>query len=270
MTYDAREISEQSGAPVELYEFYLGNEVWYYTSAEQDVVVDSNTYLSEPIVRTQVALSVEEPRNTLTLTVRRNFPVADLFRVYPPQEAVGVIVKRYHRSDAEVGTLWVGRVLNVSWGNTSTATMKCEPASISTNRNGLGRYYQIPCPFALYGNDCGVDRTAFDFSTTVAAISGLTVQVAAVGTHPYAGGYIERGNGDSPPLYERRLIVSVSGTTLTLNRPFSEIAISDPVTLYAGCDHSISTCDTVFNNKLNYGGFTHMPKKNPFDGPPVY
>jgi uncharacterized phage protein (TIGR02218 family) len=270
MAFDTIERSEQSAAPVELYEFYLGDSTWFYTSAEQDVVVGGNTYLSDPISRTQVALSVEEARNAIQLTVRRNNPVADLFRVYPPQESVSLIMKRYHRGDAEVGTLWVGRVLSVAWNNTATAIMNCEPASISTNRNGLGRYYQVPCPFALYGSDCTVNRATHAYAATVASFTGATVTLGAIDGAPYPGGYVERANGDSPPLYERRLITSVAGAVLTLNRPFSELAISDALTLYPGCDHTITTCDTTFNNKLNYGGFPHMPKKNPFDGPPVY
>jgi uncharacterized phage protein (TIGR02218 family) len=272
MTYLAHEESEQQGAPVELYEFITEDTTYRYTSAEVDVIYASNTYTSEAIYRTPLALSVETVRNALTLTLRRNNDVTDLFRISPPDNPVGLIVKRFHRGDSEVATVWVGRVLNVSWQDTSGAQMQCEPASISMNRNGLGRYYQVPCPYALYNaDDCKVDRAAFTHATTVTAISGLTVTVASKhSTHPYPGGFIEFTTG-APPITERRLITAVSGNVFTLSRRFSDaLIVTSAVSLLAGCDHTMATCNGVFNNKLNYGGFIAMPKKNPFAGTPVF
>jgi len=272
MTYVEREISEQSGAPVEVYEFYAEAFTYRYTSAESDVLLDGNTYTSEPIERTDIALSVEEPRNALTLRMRRNNPIADMFRVSPPDKPIGVIVRRFHRDDTEIAVAWVGRVLNVTWANTTTATVQCEPASVSANRNGLGRYYQIPCPYALFNpNDCKVDRAAFEYPTTVAAVSGLALTTAAKhSTLPYPGGFIEFADG-TPPVTERRLIVAVSGLVFTLSRPFSAaMTAGKSVVLLPGCDHTMATCDGVFANRLNYGGFIGMPTKNPFTGAPVY
>jgi uncharacterized phage protein (TIGR02218 family) len=272
MTYLTYETSEQSGAPVELYEFYTENATLRYTSAEVDVVYGGNTYTSDTIRRSSVELSIETPRNALQLTMARNHPIADLFRIAPPDEPIGLIVKRFHRGDSEVGVLWVGRVLNVQWQDTATALVLCEPASISANRNGLGRYYQIPCPYALYNpNDCKVDRTAFEHDTTVTAIAGLTVTVASKNSaHPYPGGFIEFVTG-SPSIAERRLITEASGLVFTVTRRFSSaLVVGAAVTLLPGCDHTITTCNGVFSNKLNYGGFVAMPKKNPFTGAPVY
>lgn len=275
MTFDIYERSEQDGAPVELYEFYHGNVVYRYTSSESDVIVDTESYVSDPIRRSAIAISIEQPRNAIRLDVRRNHPVAELFRVAPPMEPVGLIVKRYHRGDSDIGVVWVGRVLNASWQKTSTAQLNCEPASISVNRNGLGRYYQVPCPYALFNpNDCKVDKSLYAHATTISVISGLTITVGSVGSVPYPGGYVEWASPDSPdspPVYQRRLITGRSGLVLTLNRAFSpDVVVTDAVTLYPGCDHKMSTCDVTFGNKLNYGGFMHMPKKNPFSGPPVY
>jgi uncharacterized phage protein (TIGR02218 family) len=269
MTFETYELSEQAGAPVEIYEFFHGTTVYRYTSAEADVSVDGETYTSEPIRRTSIALSVEQPRNAIKLDVRRNLPVAELFRIAPPLEPIGLIVKRYHRGDTDVGTSWVGRVLNCGWNDTTVAQLICEPASISVNRMGLGRYYQVPCPYALFNpNDCKVDKASFAHATTIDAISGRELTVDSLGAHPYPGGWVEWASGG---VYERRLIVSRSALVLTLARAFSSsVAVSDAVTVYPGCDHTIQTCNDVFANKLNYGGFIGMPKKNPFDGPPVY
>lgn len=277
MTYDTYELSEQSGDPIELYEFFVGgtSTIHRYTSAEEDVTWEGNVFASTPIRRTAIAISIEQPRNALRITVPRNNAVADLFRRYSPREPVGLIVRRYHRDDSDVGVVWVGRVLNCKWMSTSTAEMNCEPVSISLNRLGLARVIQVPCPYAWAhdpaGIGCGVDRTTFDHATTIDSISGVTLVVDSVASLPYPGGWVEWNDGNSPATYERRLIVAASGTTLTLVRPFSNLVlVNDAVTLFPGCDHTAETCDSVYGNILNYGGFLFMPEKNPFDGAPVY
>lgn len=273
MSFDALETSEQGGEPVELYEFHYAGEVFMYTSAESNVEIGTDVYESEAIRRGPIAIAVDQPRNSLRLEVRRNFPIAELFRIAPPTEPVGLVLKRMHRSDGNTAVGWVGRVLNCSWSDTSTAELNCEPASISLKRNGLGRYYQVPCPFALFNpDDCKVDKTSFAHATTITAIDGLEVSVASVGSHPYPGGWAEWVDPTSASSNtERRLIVSRSSLVLTLSRPFSSaVSVTDSLTLYPGCDHSIQTCDQVYSNKVNYGGFPHFPRKNPFTGTPVY
>jgi len=272
MSFDALETSEQSGAPVELYEFHYAGEVYMYTSAESDQVIGTDVYTSEAIRRGPIAIAVDQPRNSLRLDVRRNFPIAELFRIAPPTEPVGLIVKRFHRGDGNVAVGWVGRVLNCAWSDTSTAELNCEPASISLKRNGLGRYYQVPCPYALFNvDDCKVDKSLYAHATTITAIDGLEINVASVGSHPYPGGWVEWVDPSSSSNIERRLITARSSLILTLSRAFSSaVSVTDAVTLYPGCDHSIQTCDTVYGNKLNYGGFPHFPRKNPFAGTAVY
>lgn len=279
MTYDATERSVQSGAPVELYEFArttvdlstpcmpitTTTVLYRYTSADADVNFESNDWTATPIQRSAVEATREMNRNNLTLTVPRNFEIADLFRVSPPSDVILLTVYRYHRDDANKVVLWMGRVLNCEWGD-GLARLTCEPVATSMRRPGLRRLYQKQCPHVLYA--CGVDRTAFDHATTVSAISGSTLTVASLGAHPYAGGFVEWT--PSAGAVERRFIRSFSGTDLVLSRPFDGLAVSDDVTVYPGCDHTMATCDTVFNNLPNYGGFPFVPTKNPFGGNPVY
>jgi hypothetical protein len=48
------------------------------------------------------------------------------------------------------------------------------------------------------------------------------------------------------------------------------LAIGDEVTVSPGCAHTQAVCNDVYSNGENYGGFPFMPRKNPFDGTPVY
>jgi hypothetical protein len=63
---------------------------------------------------------------------------------------------------------------------------------------------------------------------------------------------------------DRRLILSSSGDVLTLLLPFTSSPLGSTVIVFAGCDHTIATCKSKFNNVVNYGGFAFVPTKNIF------
>lgn len=272
MSYDSRESSTHDGAPVELYEFTRGTTVSRFTSAAKDVVLGDLTYLAEPLRRSRIEATRERTRSALKITCRRDFPIAELFRVSPPSEVIAFVLKRFHRGDAEVKAIWVGRVLNCLWGDGSaTAELNVEPASTSLKRNGLTRSYQRNCPHVLYSqgtNQCGVDRAAHSTVTTVTAIDRSKLTVAALGAKPWPGGFVEWDSGDGH--LERRFIVAASGLELTLTWPFQGIAIGASVTASPGCDQTRGTCANTYDNLDAHGGFPFTPGKNPFGNNPVY
>lgn len=269
MSYDGNELSVQSGAALELYDFAQGPVEWHYTSAELLALnIDGVDYTSAPIERSEIESTTERARNALKLTVPRTFPIAELFRVAPPSEVISVTLRRIHRADAEgsptdVIPVWMGRVLSCSFSG-GKASLQCEPISISLARTGLHRLFQIPCPYVLYGAGCNLNKASFAHATTVdGAPSGNLLTVASTdGAYSYSGGFVEWINDDG--ITERRFIEAQAGEALTLMNPFAGIAASDAVTIYPGCDHSMTTCNDVFNNALNHGGFAYFPPDNPF------
>lgn len=276
MSYDTEELSVQDGAPVELYDFSQGPSEWHYTSAELiALTVDGTTYTSAPIERTSIESTPENARNALKLTVPRNFPVAELFRVAPPSEVIDLTVRRIHRADAEgspqdLVVAWIGRVLSCEFSG-AKATLQCEPISVSLAHTGLRRVFQVGCPHVLYGAGCTLSKTDFDHATTVVSIDGNVLEIASSdGAYSYSGGFVEWVNDDG--VTERRFIEtavvgdgSPARMELTLMQPFAGIAVSDAITIYPGCDHTLTTCNETFNNALNYGGFPFFPGKNPFE-----
>lgn len=270
MTYDTRERSVELGEPVELYEFARGSIVQRFTSTDADFTLDANTYTSATLQRTPIEVSAERARNAITITCARSFPIADLFRVAPPSEVILVTVRRVHRGDTDAAVIWIGRVLNCEWSG-GQASLNCEPVSSSLKRAGLRRKYQRQCPHVLYGQgpgQCGVVRATHSSTTTVTAITGLVLQVAALGTKPWAGGFVEWEMPDGA--IERRFITDFAGVNLTLSQAFQGITIGETVTVSPGCDHTMATCQTTYANLDNYGGFPFVPLKNPFDGTPIF
>lgn len=271
MTYAATETSIQSGRPVELYEFLNGATYYRYTSADSDVSYGGNTFTAAAIARDAIEATSETARLALNLTCARSLPVLELFSVLPPDAVVSLTVRRLHAGDGEAITLWLGRVLNVTW-KPAAAEIHCESVYTSLKRVGLRRLYQKACPHALYGPGCNVSRASVVATKTVASISGAMLTLnGMVGTYVdgyFAGGYVEweRTAGQ----FDRRAIRSQVGGVIAIGFPFPGITVSASVYIYPGCDHTISTCDTKFSNRRNFGGMPYFPTKNPFNGTILY
>ena len=270
MTYATVETSTQAGRPVELYEFISGTTYYRYTSADGDVVYGGNTYTAVPISRGAVEATSETARLALEITCASDLPVLDLFATMPPEEVVAVTLRRLHAGDGEAITMWMGRVLNVTWNNASAA-IHCESVYTSLKRTGLRRLYQKGCPHVVYGSGCGLNRNDFKLVRTVSTITGTTITVSTLSGFAdgyFSGGYLEWEK--TTGVFERRAIRSQVGAVVTIGFPIPGLAASASVNLYPGCDHSLATCEGKFSNRLNYGGQPYFPDKNPFNGVAIY
>lgn len=271
MTYDARERSAQDGRPVEIYTWARGTTLWRFTSADRDQVVAGDTYASHVIRRNSIEHGSEMNRSALKLTVPRDFPIAELYRVAPPTDVVAVVLRRFHAGDGELATLWTGRVVNVAWTDDGAqATITHEPIQTSLRRNGLRRLYGRLCSHVLYGPACRADPGDFVVPGVVTAVGPATVSAdewAAFPTGHFEGGFIEWAEDGG---IERRFIVAHNGDTLTLDRRAPGLEVGALAPAYPGCDHTLATCRDKFGNDLNYGGQPFIPQKNPFGGDPIY
>lgn len=262
MTYSAVETSRYSGAPVELYKFTCGVNKWCITSGDTAVTYLGDVYTPDVITRSSIDQSQEQGAGGIDVTVLRDNAVAALFIPYLPVQPVGLTIYRKHRSDAEVVTIFVGKVVTVK--NTGTESeISCAPASQILQKKIPVNVYQNQCNLALYGTRCGVDKTLFVENGNVSAISGYTVTVPGMNTHGdgwFAGGWIQRVNGDM------RFIVSQTGNDIELQAAFVDLEVGELVSVYPGCDRAESTCNLKFNNLVNHLGFSRIPTKNPFNG----
>ncbi len=79
---------------------------------------------------------------------------------------------------------------------------------------------------------------------------------------------------DPTTLYDNGTIIGVSGLNTGFHRTIGgmhggtafflkpwifPVAIGDQFRLLPGCDHTVATCDGVFNNIIHYGGFPFIP-----------
>lgn len=271
MTYDVIETSAYDGAPVELYEFTRGAQIWRYTSADFDVTTGGSVFSAVPISRPDVEQSQDPGKKPMTLKATRSLGFVEQYIAAPPTDVISLVITRFHTTDVadEIVVVWIGRVLNVKFvGN--EVEVRCEPIFTSLKRPALRRLYQTTCPHVLYGPQCAFSKATLQLDTTVTITGGTTLTSGDFSSEVdgfYTGGVVEWSNNGAT---DKRLILTHAGSGVIINIPFEGMEDGASVNVFPGCDHTLDTCVAKFANELNYGGFPYIPDKNPFGGSPVF
>lgn len=228
------------------------------------------TWTPTLIDRSAIALSAGVTGDAFTINVGRDNPVANVFRLTPPDHAVTLTL--YQESDVFYEQFWEGEVSKVSF-DTSTARLTCTDSLSTSDRTiPIGRYSR-GCRWALYSPQCGVDPQNYTHLVKVESLTpGLRLVVVRVqidlGGGWAKGGYLKfdgeqrfvvestGGHAVSPGVYEHHL---------TLDRWMPALVESAAVELVAGCGHNTTDCANKFNNIFRYGGFPLTPQRNPFE-----
>lgn len=264
MTYSAFELSAQLGRPVELYTFTDGLTVYRYTSAEDEVAYGGETFYPRQIDRSVPKLSSDaRTRVQLEITIPGEDPIATRFIGIVPAAPLQVEVLRFHRTDSPNGWIeWQGRVVNAKFENNGSSCRLFSVASERKLSRSLPNFkYHSLCNHVLYDAGCRAVKNSFKFTAPVSSVSGRQITVTGVsafGASWALGGVVEYHNDARP-------VVVQSGDVLTLSLPFYDNVDGVTVDVYAGCDHSLSTCNSKFANTINFGGFPFVPTKNPFN-----
>lgn len=277
MTFDARETSITGGQPMEFYEFQMGLDYWRFTSGDEAVTHNGAIYVQEVISRTTIEASVDIQRGNIAISVARTNPIAELFRIGQPQEVVLLRIFKIHRSDIEAVTIWIGRVVNVTFIDDATAAISCESVHSSLKRVGLRRLYQRQCPHVVYMQGpglCNADEESKRETVTLLSVVGTVLSAGAFATHAdgyYAGGLVEWER--TPGRKERRFILDHVGTEITVNYGVPGLIAGLSLDVLPGCDHTKDGpfgCGPLHANIDNYGGQPYIPIINPFGGTSVF
>lgn len=276
MSYDGQETSVQAGQPVELYRFSNASaETFFYTSGQQAVTYDNETYEPLPIRRTRSEIGeTGGDAGGLTIAMPIGNEFAQRYSVSVPPARDNLTIFRFHTTDVavEVVTIFEGYVASVAVQG-DESLVKARPTNALLDRTMPRRTFQGPCPHVLYDRGCKVSDLdpSFRFAVSVDAISsdGLTVTVSGTGISGMAADFFHAGFLRRATVEHRMVLASVdlTGDVLELSvlLPFQVLSVGDALELYAGCDHSLATCASKFNNAVNYGGFPFVPTRNPFE-----
>lgn len=254
MTHDTRELSTEDGAPILLATFALGEKVWRFARADQDVTYAGNTYQALPggMEPTRFRDSSEVQKSNVTLTVDRHHPIAELWRVSPPAGIVAVVLVEFHEGEEDGAISWLGHVSNVGWVGEARAEITLSPGALAMRTNGLRRLWQKNCPHVLYGPSCRLSRVGEPAPAELSAVDGAQLTAAGfVGDFDLAGGRIEwvelvEVEGEEPQeIHHRARIQTHSGGVITLAAPAPSLAVGGAVTVFPVLHQVEATLEVV-------------------------
>lgn len=130
----------------------------------------------------------------------------------------------------------------------------------------VGRAYVHSCPCRLGDAKCGVDAEAFTGAGSVVSVTdGRRFAAAGLGAVEagwYTGGVLRWTSGRNEGLEGQVKVHAGAGASVVLElwlSPVFPVVAGDAFTVVAGCDKTMGTCGSKFDNLLNYRGFPQMP-----------
>lgn len=154
--------------------------------------------------------------------------------------------------------LFTGRVIKVESMDDASATVSVSSDLILLANDMPTTRYSVTCNHVLYDSGCGLNRSLFSASGTAASGTTRSSIVTGVGSSDFDGGYIEFTSGACSGL--RMTIKSANGSLVNLLYPLLHTpAVGDAFTIYKGCAHTKTVCNSKFNNLPNFRGFPDVP-----------
>jgi uncharacterized phage protein (TIGR02218 family) len=156
-------------------------------------------------------------------------------------------------------TLFHGRVSTVDVVGRTSATLTIASDLVVLDYDMPRNLYSPTCLHTLYDSGCGVIRGTY-------AASGIAASGSTATTINYSGALANQTQGSmvfssGVNANVRATVKSVVvGVSLNLIYPLPSLPASgDAFTVYAGCDHTRATCQSRFNNLINFRGFPFVP-----------
>ena len=156
-------------------------------------------------------------------------------------------------------TMFKGRISTVNSVGRTQATVTVASDLVILDYDMPRNLYLPTCVHTLYDSGCGVIRGTYAASGSAAAGSTQGTILSSVAAASHAQGSLVFSSGVNANV--RATVKSVSagvGFGLIYPLPFAPSA-GDAFTVYAGCDHTLATCQVRFNNRANFRGFPFVP-----------
>ncbi len=265
MTFDIDESSVEGSRPNEAYKIILGGDEFYFTSGEDEVIIDGNDYVPTEIKRTVIALGKAERTKVLTIELPISTALAQRYVGPPPGVRASVQVFRYQRTTGptDKALIYSGTVKSVTFPRNGTlASFQCQTLEASSDRAIPRHTYMGMCNHLLYSPACGVIQNDFKHVGLVSLVDSNNITIVGLSASGLAvkGGFLDNATGT-----EKRQILAVSSDIVTLLLPFEVDPTGTSITAFAGCNRVLTQdCAVIFENEERFGGFAFVPDRNPF------
>jgi uncharacterized phage protein (TIGR02218 family) len=141
-------------------------------------------------------------------------------------------------------------------------TLKCSQRFAQLDGEVPKKTYAERCSYNLGDRSCGVDMSTKGVVLPTFTVAGTYITSDKLKNVPdgyLLNGYVVADTGEHIWITGFN---KTAGAISIITRFFEESHVG-ALTVYPGCDKQYSTCDNTFNNSLRFGGFPHIPSKNP-------
>jgi len=244
--------------PVELYKIITDSLEQYYTDSDQIVTYKGDTYNPATIERGSISFNTQLEVSEVSINCGIIENPFYTFLTDHFHETITVEIFRYYIYNDSIANIFTGTLSNITLqGNSANATIIGIESFL--NQTLPKYYYQPACNNKLFDSFCTLNSEDYDAIVNITNISadGLTLS----GSFSSISNYLLFGQANINS--EKRMIVKHSSTYIIVRFPFNNLNINDNITVFAGCNKTLSQCIARFNNKENYFGFPYIPKVNP-------
>lgn len=162
-----------------------------------------------------------------------------------------------------VETKFVGQITEITDISRTKVTFNAADYNYLLNMKVPARLIQSNCPWSFADTNCGLDASTF--TTNFTAASGTTTFIMTPGTaFTQPAGYFTQGvvkclTGANAGLSQAVKLHDTSGNLQTMYPWLLTPQVGDTFSVIAGCDKSVGTCTTKFNNLIHFGGMPFCP-----------
>lgn len=272
MTYSSREKSAFGGNPVYLYRFTRGGQNYDFCSNTKTLIVSApaGTFVASSLDHGKIGVGQPVQKDNIQITFPLSDDFASLLLKRSTQFAPSTVtIWRGHLDDPdnEFKVVFKGKVRSASPKQDTKIILTCSGLHSSLKLPGLGGSVHHSCRHALYFGGCRLDKSLFEDIGTITAINENVLTIAEAASEAdsfYTSGTLEF-------MESQTYITDHVGSLITIRYVPSSLlsfflsGVNPVVTLARGCDHSVNTCISKFDNVLNFGGFPYIPDNDPWN-----
>ncbi len=248
--------------PVELYTITMGATIWRHCNNVDDaLVVSGNTFIGEAITRGDIT----DTRDELTIKLPADHAYPALLIGICPSTPVSVLIQWLNRNSnpGSLRVIYKGWVKSVKFSDDGQiAELYLESIVSGLAEEICDDTFCVGCQVPLFSTQCGLNKEDFKYDGTVTVVDGNTITIPGLTTLLRPDGWALPGMVKFGS--DWRQVFAQDEDVLTLSLPFYDDVEGETVTVYRGCDHTITMCNDDFDNAENYRGFPYMPKQNVF------
>lgn len=257
--------SQDSGQPI--YCFDIDSTSFelpfYYTNAEENFVLNGNTYVSKQIALGPITFSgdLDNPM-TCDITLKATDPVAQYCCFTKLPKEVTITCHRVHRPSGDTRVEFIGIQVGSS-GGSGLGVIKLGSLMMSLLNGSLNiPIVQRFCNNTLGDARCKVNMVAHTANTNVIKIDRRWITIGAT----FSAGSLVRGSIKNIRTGEEHPILAhEAGDVVNVGYEFVDVIIGDIVQVKKGCNLlRLGDCKLKYNNVVNYNGFDFTVEGDPF------